>query len=115
MHGQAVVVALDPGGIEGPQEDAVGADEGAREYRNVRVRLLDRRVGGSQDRGVALGFFRAGEVVFVGLVGLVPDLDRGQARAVALGEEGDEGGVGGRVASGAKRWRCPIVQVRMLA
>ena len=29
VDGQAVVVALDPGGVEGAQEDAVGADERA--------------------------------------------------------------------------------------
>jgi hypothetical protein len=79
VHGQAVVVALDAGGVEGAQEGAVGADERAGEHGNVRVRLLDRRIGGPQDGGVALGLFGPGEVVFVGLVGLVPDFDRGQA------------------------------------
>ena len=47
-----------------------------------------------------LRLFGAGEVELVGLVGLVPDLDRGQARAVALGEGGDEGGIGAGLVGG---------------
>ena len=66
-------------------------------HGHVRVRLLDRGIGGSQDGRVTSGLVGSGEVELVGLVGLVPDLDRRQARAVALGEVGDKGGVGGRV------------------
>ena len=98
MDRQTVVVALDAGCVERAQEDAVGAHERAGEHLHARVGLLDRGVGRTQDGGVVLGFFRAREVGFVGLVGLVPDLDRRQARAVARGEVGDEGRVRGRFA-----------------
>ena len=102
VNGQPVVVALDAGGIEGAQEDPVGAHERAREHRHAGGDLLDRGVRSAQDRGVALRFFRAGEVVFVGLVGLVPDLDRREVSAVACGQVGDEARVGGGVERGPR-------------
>ena len=94
MDGQAVVVALDARCVERAQEDAVGAHERSRDHGDVRVGLLDRRIGGAQQRGVAGGLFGAGEELFVGVVGLVPDLDRGKVRPVALGQVA-EGGVAG--------------------
>ena len=98
MDGQAVVVALDARCVERAQEDAVGAHERSRDHGDVRVGLLDRRIGGAQQRGVAGGLFGAGEELFVGVVGLVPDLDRGKVRPVALGQVGDERRVLVRVA-----------------
>src|SRR5205823_12135067 len=98
VDGQAVVVALDARCVERAQEDAVGAHERSRDHGDVRVGLLDRRIGGAQQRGVAGGLFGAGEELFVGVVGLVPDLDRGKVRPVALGQVGDERRVLVRVA-----------------
>ncbi len=54
----------------------------------MRVRALDRRIGGAQDFRIVPSLVGAGEIVFVGLVGLVPYFDRGQLRVVARGQEG---------------------------
>ena len=98
MHGETVVVAPDAGGVERPQEDPVGADERAPQHGHVGVRPLDRWVGRPQEGRVALGLVRAGEVLLVGLVGLVPDFDRREACAVTPGQIGDDIRVGGGVA-----------------
>ena len=62
VNGEAVVVTLDPGGVQGAQEHPVGADERTPEHSHARIGLLDRGIGGAQQFGVALRLVRPREI-----------------------------------------------------